>query len=525
LAGEPNRAGGDAEAIHVVGTPEYMAPEQAQGGSADARSDIYALGAVLYELLSGERAHRLERRTPSEIVRVVCRIDPPPPSAVAPAALRRALRGDLDTIVLTALQKEPTRRYATVEQLAADLRRHRSGLPVSARQDTLGYRAAKFVGRHRWGVAAAVAVALSLVGGLAATLWQARLAAASARVASTEAAKQRAVRDFLVRLFYASNPDEALGRELTARDLLERGRRELDTAFVQEPSVRAELLAVVASVYGALGAGREADTLFARAITLTRTLPENVDVELAGRLTDWADNTLNTGSLGQADTLLREAVDRLRRARVEDGRMATALRMLARVKTYERGDLAGAKALAREALAIDLRERGDGSRQVASDLEALGVALLTGGEVAAADSATGAAVTIWRRLLKPDHPTLLWSLSSLAEVRMAQGNDQEAEGLLREVAAGQRRIYPNGHSELAHTALVLGDLLARQGRYAEAESVAVDVVARSRALLGPQHAHIAMLMHRIARYRELQGRTRPPAAEPADDPGPPSVRR
>jgi tetratricopeptide (TPR) repeat protein len=198
--------------------------------------------------------------------------------------------------------------------------------------------------------------------------------------------------------------------------------------------------------------------------------------------------------------------------------------MLARVRTYQR-DLAGAKALAREALAIDLRVYGDGSRQVASDLEVLGVALLHGYEVAAADSATGAALTIWRRLLKPDHPTLLWSMSSLAEVREAQGNDREAERLLREVAAGQRRIYPNGHSEMAHTALVLGDLLVRQGRYAEAESVAVDALARSRSLLGQEHSHIAMLMHRIARYRRQRGTTGHSAAEPAADASPPPVRR
>jgi len=354
-------------------------------------------------------------------------------------------------------------------------------------------------------VAAVAAVGLSLLGGLASTLWQARAAAAYAEAAAAEAAKQRAVRDFLVRLFHGADPGEALGRELTARDLLDRGRRELDTAFVAQPILRAELIAVVAAVYTALGAWRQSDSLFARSVALTRTLPGDVDAELASRLAEWADNTLNSGTLEQADTLLQEAVERMRRVGTADGRVAWPLRMLARVKTYQRRlDLA--KALAREALAIDLHHHGDGSREVAADLDVLGVALLDAGEVAGADSATTASLAIWRRLLEPDHPTRLWSMSNLAEVRAAQGNDQEAERLLREVAAGQHRIYPNGHSEMAHTALVLGDLFERQGRYAEAESTTAEAIAWNRSLLGQEHSHVAMLMHRLADFRRHLGK-------------------
>ncbi len=261
-------------------TPEYAAPEQVLGHAVTTATDIYALGAVLYELLTGRRAHHVERRTPTELVRAVIETQPPAPSAVAPARQRRALRGDLDTIVLTALKKEPGRRYQTVERFAADLTRHLDGLPVTARPDTWRYRAGKFVGRHRLGVAAGAAVALSLVGGVAGTAWQARAAAGHARVASAEAAKERAVREFLVGLFRAATPGQALGRDLTVRELLDRGRRDLDTALVAQPVVRARLLATVAGVYGALGQARQADTLFQQAVALTRTLPGDVDAEL-----------------------------------------------------------------------------------------------------------------------------------------------------------------------------------------------------------------------------------------------------
>jgi serine/threonine-protein kinase len=487
-----------------VMTPEYAAPEQVSGAPVTTATDVYALGAVLYELVSGQRAHRLESRAPAEVERVVCEVDPEPPSSAATGVIRQRLKGDVDTIALTALQKTPDRRYPTVEQLASDVRRHLDGLPVSARPDTWRYRAAKFVGRHRIGVAAGAAVVISLVAGLAGTIWQARVAAERARVASAEAAKERAVREFLVRLFQASAPGQSLGRDLTARELLDRGRRELDTALAAQPVVRSGLLTVVASVYGALGLAPQADTLFSQAVTLTRTLPGNADAELATALTAWADNLLMESQFDRAEPLLREAIERLRRRDPGDPRAAEPLRVLGRVHTFT-GKHAQAATLLREALAIDLRHHGPGSRQVANDSDDLGYELLQQGNLPGADSAIGVALATWRRLLEPDHPTLLWTLSNLAAVRRAQGNVVEAEQLLKEVLAGQRRIYPKGHSELAHTLGWLGMLLAEGGRYAEAESLTAPAVAMHRSLLGPDNSHVAMLVQNLSGFRYRQG--------------------
>jgi non-specific serine/threonine protein kinase/serine/threonine-protein kinase len=160
-------------------TPEYASPEQVAGAPITTAADVYSLGMLLYELLAGRRAYELAAWSPQEIVRVVCEVEPQPPSAVAPQEVSRRLAGDLDTIVLKTLRKEPARRYASVQELSEDIRRHLAGLPVLARGDTLGYRVSRFVARHRAGVAAAALLLISLLGGMAMTLRQARIAEAN----------------------------------------------------------------------------------------------------------------------------------------------------------------------------------------------------------------------------------------------------------------------------------------------------------------------------------------------------------
>ncbi|MEZ0335911.1 MAG: protein kinase, partial [Gemmatimonadales bacterium] len=385
LSQEPGAETGLTETGVRVMTPEYAAPEQVRGEPVTTATDVYALGTVLYELLTGQRAHRWESRTPGEMERIVCQIVPEAPSSVVDGGRGKRLRGDLDTITLRALSKEPDRRYPTVEQLAADVRRHLAGQPVAARPDTWRYRATKFVARHRLGVAAAVAIVLSLLAGLGGTIWQARVAAERARVASAEAAKQRAVRDFLVQLFEASDPSQALGKELTASELLIRGRRNLDTALAGQPEVRAELLTVLGQVHRSLGQLSQADTLLGQAVALTRSLPGDVDRDLSARLTEWSDILVDLGKYDRADTLAREARDLLQGRGGDDPALAQALRAVGNV-VAAKGNPQQAESLAREALAIDLRHFGEGSREVAEGINSVGYAQWQAGDLAGADS-------------------------------------------------------------------------------------------------------------------------------------------
>jgi serine/threonine-protein kinase len=290
-----------------VMTPEYAAPEQVRGDPVTTATDVYALGAVLYELLAGQRMHRFERRSPTEMVRTVLFKQPQPPSSVAPAARRGRLRGDLDAIVLAAVRKERDERYPAVEQLAGDVQRYLDRMPVSARSDGLGYRAAKFVRRHRLTVAASGAIALSLLAAVAGMVWQARAAAERARAASAEAATGRAVRTALVQLFEAPDPGRPRGHELSARELLDRDGPALDTALAGRPEARADLLALLAAAHRSLGDYARADTLLAEAVALTRTLPGDVRPALAKRLAERAANLRLQGREREAEPLLLEA--------------------------------------------------------------------------------------------------------------------------------------------------------------------------------------------------------------------------
>ena len=179
-------------------TPDYASPEQVRGEVITTAADVYALGVVLYELLSGRRPFDLPNHTPEERARTITHQDPPPPSTRAGADRQRALRGELDNIVSMALRNEPSRRYASVEQLARDLRAHLEGRPVQAQRDTLTYRAAKFVRRNRVGVAASAAVFLSLVAGIAAATWQARVARAERARAELRLADVRRLANTLI---------------------------------------------------------------------------------------------------------------------------------------------------------------------------------------------------------------------------------------------------------------------------------------------------------------------------------------
>lgn len=231
-------------------TPDYASPEQIAGTTVSTASDVYSLGVLLYELLAGERPYRLPRRGKTALAQAVLETEVPPPSTAARGAGRvaaaRALRGDLDTIVLKALKKDAADRYATADAFSQDLQRYLDGSPVLARPDAWSYRIEKFARRHRVGVSATVLVLLALGAGLAGTAWQ-------ARQASQQAARAQAVQDFLIGLFNEADPARAQGRELTALQMLDRGEQDLRIKLADQPRLNALLNGVLVDLYIKLG--------------------------------------------------------------------------------------------------------------------------------------------------------------------------------------------------------------------------------------------------------------------------------
>ena len=426
-----------------------------------------------------------------------------------PTRLSRGLRGDLDTIVLTAMQKDSTRRYASTDALLDDLHRYSARLPIRARPDSLGYRARKFFQRHRVGVAAGAAIVVAVAAGFAGTVWQ-------ARVARREAAKATAVKDFLTGLFLASDPVHARGRELTARELLDRGRIAVDTGLVRQPELQIELLNVLASTYREIGFHPQSDTLFVRAMKLATDTYGLESAQVATLANGWAATLLMAGQYDKADSVLTRALAAHRRA---GGSMtpgtSTAMSNLASV--YQaKGKFDRSEELYREALAIERKLYGDRHLDVAKDLNSLGVLLWrVGGRNAEADSAVRAGLEIRRAVLDPDHPDVIISQHNLAAVLFSNGDTKGAEELEREVIVKRRRLYPGGHDNIAIALQQLQDILAAQGRYEEAESTLVEALAIRRKWLGADHpqtsalvANLGVINYRMRRLPQAEAATR-----------------
>src|SRR3984893_10052542 len=302
-------------ALRVL-TPEYASPEQVKGDKIMTTSDVYSLGVLLYELLTGQRPYRLKTRTPEEIARAITEQRPNRPSpAVASASSRWSmgwkpksyLRGDLDNIVLMAMRKEPARRYSSVGQFSEDIRRHLEGLPVRARKDTVAYRTSKFVNRHRIGVAAAALVLLSLVGGFVATLVQ-------VQTAERAKVKAEATSAFLQRMLNASSPDRNSGAQPTVKDLLDEASKRLASGYLSgQPEVRAELQRVIGTTYLSLGQYDLANQNLSAALTdQTRIYAEDGLETLKTKLclaTLWGGSI---GNYAKADKFYRHKLSTLR---------------------------------------------------------------------------------------------------------------------------------------------------------------------------------------------------------------------
>ncbi len=304
-------------------TPGYASPEQIAGAPLGVASDIYSLGVLLYELLSSERPYRLTRRSVAALEEAILSADPQKPSqavgdagkaaeigAMTVAQLRRALSGDLDTITLKALKKEPPLRYVSVDAFGGDLRRYCSGLPVLARPDAPMYLLRKFVARHRLAVAVTVLVALALAATTGISVHQARLARAQAIVARNETERAQAVQQFLQDIFRTnthlqSNPLKA--RQTTARELLDVGAARVGEQLKDAPEAQAEVLLTLADMYTQMGLDVQAAQLRLRRIEALTKAGASTSVELADSLLDYVVDISTTPERVRIPALLREA--------------------------------------------------------------------------------------------------------------------------------------------------------------------------------------------------------------------------
>ncbi len=464
-------------------TPSYAAPEQILGRPVTTATDVYCLGIVLYELLTGRLPHRrsaasatslaaeVERESverPSTAVRRATAAQAADLPAGPPERLARRLGGDLDTIVLKALAREPERRYGSVAALAEDLRRHLAGQPIKARPDKLRYRAGKFVRRHRVGVAAAGLAAASLLAGLAVALWQASVARDEAVRAEAQARRAERVKELLVSVFQQSDPHQALGRPLTALEVLEAGRERVRAELAAEPEVQAELFAILAQVYANQGSYELARDLASESVAIRRRLHPAGDQRIGPSLATLGGVLVEQDLFDEAQPILEEAVRLLANAPQREARLARA---------RAQGDLAE---VARSAGAFDegiaMLERshasfrellGPGHYETAQQLSNLAVALEDGGRYAEARLAYEEALA---RLASADprDPLVAEAHAHLAGILDRLGERQAAGEHFERALAIQREVLGERHDDVAETLYSYGIFLIGSGRPEEA---------------------------------------------------------
>jgi serine/threonine-protein kinase len=480
-------------------SPQYAAPEQITGEAITTATDVHALGMLLFELLTGERPFRASGPTPRAAERAILDQEPRRPSQVAgtdPSRARR-LQGDLDAICLRALEKDPTRRYRSAEQMGQDLSRYLRGLPVAARLPTWQYRAWKFARRHRVGVAAGLGLVLSLAGGLGVSLWQAERADRARQEAEVALARSEAVTDFLTGLFDASDPRQTRGEDITVQNLLDRGVDRIDELEGQ-PDVQVTVGNVLARVNNELGRYETASRLRARNVAIHRTDRPASDSALVEELNMWGITLYQGGFPDSATAVWEEALD-IGAPALGEGHQAVLAAMGNLAAAYGRlGDEPKAEAMFARTIEAEAQtlDPDDALRTYA--LNNMGLLLSRQERFAEAEPLLREALRIQDRANGRNHPRTITAMTNLGQMLRDAGRYDEAEALLRQGLELRQQVLDADDRFVGESKAALGVLFTDRGN--PADLIAADSMLRSalriyRGSVGERHPAVAYVLH------------------------------
>jgi len=486
-------------------TPEYASPEQVRGQTITTSTDVYALGGLLFTLLTGRPPFRIQSTDPLEVARVICEQAPTRPSlalrqnAEASAGVREKLSGDLDKIALKALRKEPEKRYASVAELSEDVRRYVEGYPLQAGSNAWSYRAYKFIRRNWAGVTAAILMTLAILGfsiGMAVLAKRAREERARA-VQQQHKAEQEAA--FLLGLFQATTPDVERGKTITARDVLDLSVVRINRELGAEPEVRAAMLNSVGSSYLALGLYDQAQPLLEQAYALRK--PFGATMELAESAASLAGLRRAKGEYSAEEPLLREALairqklaggDRLLLSETL-GDLGECLYLQSRTKEAE--------PVLRDAISIGPQD----TQQRAGAQNYLALVLEKRGAFQEAASLLRAAVETSAKNSGTDGTDYLTALHNLAGALSDLGDLQGAEAAERQVLSIRERVSGKDHPDTLYSLNNLGWILLEKGEWEGAEPYLKLALEVNRKRLGVKHPRMAASLNNWARVLQAKG--------------------
>jgi serine/threonine protein kinase/tetratricopeptide (TPR) repeat protein len=505
----------------LIGTPEYMSPEQAQltGQNVDTRSDVYSLGVMLYELLVGKlpfESKELREAGYEGIRRKICEEDPMTPShrfgtlgdmrgesadnrQTDPSTLGRELAGDLDWVTMKALEKDPDRRYGSPMDLAADVQCFLENRPVQARPPSVGYRASKFVRRHRWGVALAASLTVALIAGTVGT-------AVGLVRARKETRKARAVTDYLVNALSEANPEKAQGREITVREALEASGQKVAEAFAKQPELEMEVRATIAQVHHDLAQYADAEEHLRRAVELAeREIGHHhkFTVGVRGRL---ARALMDAGRYGDAEDEFRELLPVFRKVYGDEHHETLAvMHNLAAVYLHQKR-YAPAEPLLVEVVEGRRKVLGEDDSNTQSSVANLAHLYMFTERLKDAEPLLREGLAVRRSTLGDRHPRTLISVFNLGDLYHRMGRDAKAEPLMREALDGFREVVGESHPYTLETLGGLASALVGLEKFEEAEALALENHRLRGERFGADHALTAEAADVLVEIYEETGR-------------------
>jgi len=499
---------------HFVGTPGYMSPEQADPNldgvqDIDTRTDVYSLGVVSYVLLAGlqpfEAKNKDGQKQPlDELLRKLRQEDPPSPSSkvsadrdtstataaargTEPKQLVSLLRGDLDWIAMKALEKDRTRRYGTPSELAADLRRYLNHEPVVARPASTGYRLRKYTRRHRVAVFVAAGLVLLLAAFSLVQALQLRRITRERDRANSERDRATRITDFMTNMFKVSDPSEARGNSVTAREILDKAANDVPKGLASDPKVQAQMMQVMATTYSNLGLFNRANELSQQALDIRMKALGPDDPETLRSMSQVATNLARLGHLPEAEKLERDALARERRVLGPGDPLTIKV-------TGDLGTILGMEDHNEEALQLQREAVENGTRYMgADDPVVMGItanyagALCGQNRYADAEPMYRRVFEFYRRTAGPDVPKTVLQEGNLGFAIDEQGRYAEAEPLYRHELAVELKVLGPDHRSTTGTMHSLSDVLKEEGHLAEAEPLGRQALANRSRTLGPEH--------------------------------------